>query len=685
MKMLRNHSSTCGNFLRVFVLLGLFILSQCKSEKKTVLSSDTKTLVVSINNLEATDPTNFKIYLIDENDELVELMGATYDPERGLFTAPFRSNQLTDLSNPSELEKYIPPLIKEVSSSYLDGNRNRFRIAIGSETVGQTTSIAKFGQFFVNISEQDKLSDDSIIANRRIGLEEVGMPAVLVRDLLSGNPVENAKVAIFSSNTILENENQVPIWTVDYFRPIIIRTNAQGLATGRPVSIKAEDSAFQILAYADGYCSHFSATNRFSTDTPTYSIELLPCSEDQQTYKLAFDASEAIFTDNLESSEQEFLYTNTSSASLRIDTRFPYYGQLKLLTTEVTENDLNRDIKIAAEQIIQPMNGPISARIPIIFDTTGTENGVFAIQVQDVNNENKTSNRLYGRKQTFSPNLLFTDTLALKSSQGVDNILSGKAGIMFNISSNACIEGAELGVAEAGSAPTFKPCVLNQASFDPSELALSTSESQLTVELSLEFYIKDRYKNISNDDPTDLHTRQITVDYGAPRLSTNSIQLQVSIGIIETSTAATGTVDNPYNFALGELDGLETDTVILSGATLSNFKIGFSSPSFCITESYEGDGLANLEASRAVHRFRISSQNDIATGLESLCQANNAAQTIDLSSDIITFPSEQTEPLSIYLFVIDAAGNESEGFSIEVPSCTGNERTTPGTPICWEP
>ena len=248
----------------------------------------------------------------------------------------------------------------------------------------------------------------------------------------------------------------------------------------------------------------------------------------------------------------------------------------------------------------------------------------------------------------------------------------------------------ELGLADIGSEAIFSPCENSIAIFEKDKLTLFNDSSQTGGNISLNAYLKDRYKLVSEDDQLENKNRvNLFIDYGKPDLSTSPLFLGTEIGFAP-SGAQKGSDTGNYFFPTGTLTGNVSDTVIIKPSTVeSQVVFRASAPGKCKTNSGSltsvADGTADGTKGVLIEKWIIAkSEADLVNGTLFSCVVDGIPTDMPVKSDYIEFPSDASQNATFYLKVIDSAGHESDPYQYTIPPCPENVESIAGTSYCWK-
>jgi hypothetical protein len=262
----------------------------------------------------------------------------------------------------------------------------------------------------------------------------------------------------------------------------------------------------------------------------------------------------------------------------------------------------------------------------------------------------------------------------VRSSAGVENVISGLLDSKLNVDFLGCEIGQKIGVSvnndEGGLAPTeFIPCVIGGTLFDRDQLRWKDVFPTKTSGFKkVRFFYADRYGNRSEDDvglnKVNLAQSDLYVDSDPPNVA--DIELGVRTAIVDKDTAV------PF-------DGTGAE-VQISPATLSNFVFAFrltGSTLQCFSSNVSNP--SEPAEGQTLSRFYIGTPRNASVMFETGVPC--ATGSLPLTADAVVFPEDTSLPAKLKVTIFDQAANVDSG-ELEIPPCIDGTPSLEG--VCWK-
>ncbi len=679
-------------------------LSSCRNDngKTWTVSQNLKISGKALLPDAATEAT-YQLNYIDQNSLRNLAEGSSFDSETSRFNLTINDTMFTDLGVLSSADSITAngqdvELIADFSDAGFSSKPlYQLRLELRPEELSGTQNIYYY-QWLTPVDRGDIYSSDNKnLALDTIELVEVGSAEVKITDT-AGNAIENASAfAILRAEVESGTADNAEAWLTPIYRPVISKTNSEGMTHVLPLNAAEGNKDFQIVAFAEGFCLFVSDLITYSEDLTTAEINLSECQEESSDIKIStsFPNDVKIFEESDEDSNiYEVAYTNDKSMFIRVDS---YSKDIRPLEIRVYDGHNSEDENLLLKQTTEYFKSQVEIELPNIFPSQNSTDGSFLISVTPVLNnkdlesqENQEALQLLGRKKLTAPDIDFMEQLQLKSSADVNNIVSGLTGNSFSVSQSKCLDGEAIGISVASEDAVFSECKDQVASFNVDDFSFAASSGE-GEEKSFTFYFRDRFGNVSDDDPANRNIVDVQIDYGLPTISDSDVYLK--FGIANSSDAA-GTDANRYIFPEGayvDMDEDETDTLIITPSTISNFVFRFASPSQCSYDATAADGIYSGSNGAKLVGFKLAANSAALSETEQIeCLADEASETRDLtlSSSLVSFPTNSSSDASFVVKVIDYAGHQSQDLTVSIPACHSNAESVesdPKKPVCWRP
>ncbi|NRA45493.1 MAG: hypothetical protein HRU09_11115 [Oligoflexales bacterium] len=588
----------------------------------------------------------------------------------------------TDLSKADQIVGITPEtntsLLQE--SSWHGETLRSLRFELRPELDNLASQTVWHGQDTVPISHLEFASNSSEInAELNIQLIEVGYAKVFAFDSL-GQAIKGAILTpILESNTDL-GFGPVSLSLHDPYRPVRSITNEEGYSQVGPLYIGDENAQFRVHAWAPGFCSYVSEPILFSeiSEENSPKIVLNKCTNELEgPFKIAFAEEESTFKEFYDLIEYDVAYTNQDQIKIRLDhlDELPRSG----FSIKVYES-FAYPFQSAPifEHSYEKFESKISIPTPIAFTTGSALSGSFTVEVIPKEpNQPEQSMRLLAKKSISRPGLDYLNSLVISSRNGNENIISGSEAGEFVINSEGCNDGDSLGFINTLQDAFFSLCKDGKAVFKSVDVRFLRDEDKQGSYERVKIYLKDRYNNISEDDPDNRNEIQIFVDYGAPEIDEVNLKMGIQLGFYQRDLiAGSGSNLDPYLFSTDR-------TLELQASNLQDYSFGFTRPSNCrLTNGSSQDGQEFSNLGLQISEFAIGPATSSSDQVNP-CHNTENTNLISLNSDMFVFPAEPGQDAFFEFRVIDLAGNISNSYSAKIPACSDSLPIQ--THACWKP
>jgi hypothetical protein len=539
-----------------------------------------------------------------------------------------------------------------------------------------TGSLFPYFQGLVAVTQAAALSPNPVIqwvSNQTGTLDYYPVERLKVKVInSSGEPLNQASVSIVNLTGDVSNLGfNLPL--VDPIRskfgPVWSKTNAKGEAIAFPLPF-GTPASFQILAQADGYCPYLSSQKLFSPTETSTEVVLETCdSAEIRIKELSWKAKfgKSLFT------EEETGHTNKGFVSLNLKT---FSKQIRGLKVKVFEG-IGIGGTLFRETIYPTFSSEMTTLIPTSFgqsDGSKSPDGNFTISIESILNPEDIPlisapppQILKGVRYTQKPKVQATQAL-LKSSLGVDGIVSGLPGNEMKLQYEKCSKGMQIGLkmgnfSGLGAALQFVPCPDDGSkSVTLKTDALFALSCYLSSDTEAQIFVKDKYGNESEDDIEKKSNHlSVFIDCEKPEWTADSLPLGGRFGFAPKNAAIPA--DGVYDFYANQQR--------ISATQLSNLRLRFDSLGSC-----KLPGVLD-ERSLGIETFGFKQENTIKPD-------TNCGNDREILPNDIKFPTQPTEPATFQLWLQDKAGHLSNPVTYSIPSCAIIS-TNASEGVCWEP
>lgn len=647
------------------------------------------------------DLSTITINRIDEKGIRQELEDYSYDESTRSFNFKIANEMMlppdhvTDPDRIVAMGGEIPKFPLSVGGSLGDKTLGVARFEFIAKDLPEAHKIIPYTQWSVAFSRSDILGVSSnITSSNQVTLAQVGSVATKVVDE-EGNPIKDAKVIGIVAGEAQDPNDEtktIPAWQLPLYRPIQTSTNDEGKAVIAPLNIGGEVTTFQILAFADNFCTYVTPVLPFKEGEETVTeIKLKKCeglTEDQKekvswTYEV-LGGIPSIEETSDSGEEREVIYANKRFIKLRLDS---YNQNLRGLSVKVIEeHNPERQASLSLDDMTR-FTSEFDVELPKVFETTGSADGAFIIKVSAIlaGDDSATyttppETLIYGRKSIEAPDISFVDSVTIKSSEGIEDVVSGLDSGSFKVETIRCFAGFKLGIQTSSQDIVYASCEDKVATFKSSDIVFPNQESQQGGPQDFKIFLKNLYNNVSSDDPANRHRFSVHIDYGLPTPATDDIQLKMGIA---PASEPKGTTSVSYTFPTGGI-GAGNATLVLTAATIDQFVFRFRSPTACFIDPNEKDGNSDDKIANTVKGYKLAGSAEDLANISTFTQCADGDTATDHSVDggKIVFPSSSSDKAYYMLQFIDNAGNVSEATRIEIPPCPGD---LTNVAICWKP
>lgn len=690
-------------FFQILFISSLISIS-CRSDNGRIFWVDESRNIKLALDLSAGDLSSHSVNLIGPDG--LRVPSGQFNFGSGEFSFQVDNDSILKESKYSLAESV--PAMGDALPEYSERAAAVARVELRATEITGDSGKTLYTQLSIPLLQSDIVAaSQDIFVDQIVKLKEVSYRKVKVTDLETGELIQKASViAVVSGSFTSEKGENLAGWKSDLYKPIRELTNENGEAYLLPLNHElAEKSAYSVIAWASGYCTYVSEEFLLS-DESVPNIKLLKCEDASDTvvgFKTRFTSDYNVFEDQIDSVAQNVGYITTRKVNIRVDSLSPVMRGIKLRITEkhIAGGQENPSIPlINFDDEKSPLKFKFISEItfdaPFLFTYSNLENGDFQAHIFSSASENETSvqdtlltDTLFFKKNTSPPDLTFVQSLVINGAYQ-SGIISGVSGSKFYVESELCTAGMELGLADVGSDAVFSACENSIAVFEKDKLSLFNDSGSTGGNLSLNVYLKDRFKLVNEDDQFENKNRiNVFIDYGKPDLSTSPLFLGTEIGFAPAG-AQKGSDTGNYFFPTGTLTGNVSDTVIINPANVeSQVVFRASAPGKCRTNSgvltSTADGTNDGTSGVTIEKWIIAkSEEDLVNGTLFSCVVDGVPTDMPVKSDYINFPSEATQNATFFLKVIDSAGHESDPYQYAISPCPVNVESTAGTSYCWK-
>jgi hypothetical protein len=681
-------------------------LTACHREQKQVRLVDDAIVFSGYLNFPPDDPiAKLVVNQIDENGERSSLDTISYDADRKFFRIEIRKDLMFTpgaVPGPEVMVAMSDPIPEyklsedgAVSSRILSTARLEFL----QNEINKLSTQHIYSQLAIGFSQRDIFGINFIQPTENtVTLSRVGMTSVRVVDSF-GVPIEGASVIGVVTGEIQSLDNpaiSVAAWDLPFFRPIVSKSNVDGMTYITPLNATGDDKYYQVIAFGSGYCTYVLPITDFGNGSSDSSnIRLRTCDSPEANpnesiaewiYESADEAP--LVSENFPNREDpvNVLYSNKKFVNLRVDSTNRI---LRGFDVEVVEGHSEDRKTVTFRKEFKRFSSELEIELPAVFSSTKTPNGEFTIIITGRANssleespEKMPKLLIYGRKNIDRPPLAFLKTVEIVSELGVSSVISGITGGKFTVRSEQCFDGQFLGLKYKNDSIVFAVCHDKSADFVTKDFSFSSDSNQLGGKIGLGVFLRNKYLTVSESAPSGEHVKQVYVDYTYPQPGLGELQLKMGITRIGE---APGNVESRYLFPLGDVVDGKTDTIVVTPATLDKLVFRFASPQSCISTATADDSDSTEQLGNGIFGMFIASNAALAAESRQIagCAIDGKASDLPIGNSSMLFPQLSDGNAVYFLKVWDLAGHDSAPLEISIPPCPADVDSVPGTRICW--
>jgi hypothetical protein len=550
----------------------------------------------------------------------------------------------------------------------------------------------RFSQFRISYNSLNRLSGDQLIS---LGvIQTIAAASVNVSLVGDANEPQGANQIVYIpfSQEIVEAEG-TPYNTLN-FSPVVHTADEAGKVRLEPILLNVPEAAFYIVSPSG--CHIVTGRTLVSELLEKPIIPVPACqkegSADSQSLRAAFNEPDRLvvsardFDPGLD--DEPFIYTNEPVAKLTIWSSDA--ASLRPFRVEVfTENSTD-----GRPEITQDYNffiSEVSFDLPVVYPTGSGSNlpdGRFIIKISTLGTERQEIN-LGGRLQTKIP--IAQASTAVQFVDSIDDLaIVSEATDQIRVSVRYCelAEGVERTSRRLGLAlgQYVAPSFLTEMSCpeEGGEVVVSLKEvmeasafSTLGGVASMRYLLRDAYGNWSDDDQIEnSNVLGVYFDYGKADLQTSPFVFDREIGI----TSADNDFESKPSCIFAFSDCASQQGVTEWSLSSGGAGFRFRREDDCKTDLVAGDGSNSL--AQTVARYVLKSDDtppEDQAGENLTLPWHGCTEVFDLGLVGVQPPGVGQE-LSLFLFVMDHAGNVSNAQEIKVTSCGSGGSSN----VCWK-
>jgi hypothetical protein len=681
-------------FFLPLVALFCFLWSCGSHLPQSIFIKEKRKVVGGVQNLDSsrTGLPDFLLYLIDQDGQRIQQTSFEFDPSSLQFSFTLENSKLNDASIILDSDT-IPGMGKKID--YLSKDEDKFvRIEIVEQVLDGAQPTFLYGQKTLGLNKTQLLTDNAdYYVPSTMGLYPVSRETLLVVDSISKKPITKAKIIPIIQATLKVTDpvtglsSSKPAWQTDSFRSILHTTDSKGQALIYPILAQSQNAAYQVIAYADKYCTYVSPVLRLALKTDN-TIELTPCkrSENQIDIEAILDPTMNTETQKSLGVDRTTYLTNNVQTTLKVVSKSNTLRSLKITLIEGHDDQaVDKTVrefidlsKALDEGKLFVFESDFTLKIPTVFESTSSSNGLFSIIVESTSEATKGTSRIvfYGNKQVLELPYTYMEDLEIKTYE-TDGVVSVVNNAAFTISTKECKKNHEIGIKTSLlTTALFKKCneTTNSVSFSKKDLQWNSTLSQTE---NIKVYLKDAYGNISKDSATNLHIKSVFFDVDYPTLANQGFLVQKNYGFKKVSDPS---------FPRGIEVNDQFDTIIVSQSLPENSLVfQFEKTETCETtlntDEISRDADKNTP-NNEIYKFALGKTAELSLSAEKvLCNDSGSPGEFPLTANDFQFPENPSENASIFVIIQDPAGNISTPAQLTIPPCP--EDLT-GISICWK-
>ena len=675
------------NSLRnIFNLLVCFQLSSCSTESKTVLVDEERTVSGGIVN--ASESGDLKVYFLSSEGKREEFQSFSIEDDKKNFSVSLEDQQILKIDQKTATDRMIG-MGKEPPSFATFLKANEDPTIIGGAWLelvelpeAESTIVQKilYAHSVFPVRKGDLLGNNNLGSSSEITLSEVGFAKLKVVDE-NNEPFPGVSVVVVAQGKTKEEKKAV---TLPTYRPRAITSDANGLVSLFPLLISENLVNFKVVASKDGYCTFATPQVALAIDSnEIYEVRMKPCETDDNPGKFL-----ASFSDETNVATIDDIlvgYTGQKVVDIRLDALNQDLRGIQVSVIEGFELDAP---PVETLEKFDLFTSDIEVPLPVVFSNTNTNNGDFLIKIVSIptkpgDDENITL--LYGKKSLDRPDAPSTleEKTIVKSTNLSKNIISGREGGSFTVHSEDCRFGYEIGIKIDLNDTVFKPCVDDVGTFSNSDFDFASYEDGEVTDKLFKIFYRNLYGWENLDDPGGDNHIDVQLDYGIPVIPVDGANIKF------------GGQNEQFGWGIDEKDAItppffrggssESDTYILTTATLSDFVFKFGDYGSCTTDTEVFDN-TNALSGLEIRRFSVFKESPV-DWIDCYDGSFNVNE-FTLNADSVFIPTDDSSANAYYYIMVeDHAGHKSEAVKVEINRCPdfSDPEAEDDNGVCWRP
>jgi len=561
----------------------------------------------------------------------------------------------------------------------------RFEIFSGLEN-NQSSFLPLYVQRWLPLPALSRFSQNDTLSLESDSIEPVQVSLVRARVLgAQSRPLEGALVTVvpLQNKSTREADAELLDFTREVnFTPIGTRTDGEGKVSLWPVPSDAQGKKlFQVIASADGYCTSTSLPAVAKENNSEVVLQLQECSGEQKNSKdPSWDVSLTTQIAQLEAATATLplgtYLTNADSVELEFKSKSSVKRGFRVRIFEGTKPEGT----LLSQQLFRVYSPRIRVALPTSFKDRTSTRGSFVVLVESLLSEKDVENGLKSPRAIFTfdkivRNLstVFSSRFQVIGATGVENVIAGDVNLPFVVKYLDCSAGMKFAISFSDNFNFAAPLVWQTC--QPQGNTMTLSELGLTLTAAggfknAAFFLKDRYENVSRDDPQNSINRRSNIwfDSGTPDLS--GVDLGTELDVVLSNTPLPLTT--------------KPAAVQIQPATVSQYVLAFRQNACTAVPGIDAiaDGVdPSLGRGQKINKIFIGTPQTNAQMLISSVSCETAGYA--LSETRVQFPdAASNSPATFLLTVFDLAGNPATR-TYSIPRCTGG--AAPAENVCWSP
>lgn len=617
----------------------------------------------------------------------------SFEPATGYFSFAVTKKDFYPQigSSPAELLAglgQLNPLTYLPSNGFRESEMGYLRFELFSPTeLADAGIVPIYAQKWVGLPVMSRFRDSGSISASSdvIVAQRVGLVKTKVVDAQS-KPIANALLTIvpLASTANQEGDAQLLDFTAEKtFTPVAAYSDNQGRALLWPAPVdESGKKQFQVIASAPGFCAAATKPSSAKVFSAEAVLEMQSCSEEQKNARdPAWDASLLTATYKLETSTASLpsgtFLTNAESVEFAFQPRSSVQRGVVASIFEGTKAEGT----LLSQQFFKVYSPRINVALPSLFKGRTSTRGIFVVQLESLLSEKDMEKGMIPARAIFTfekvvrnPSAVFASRFQLFSLTGVENVIAADAAGQFRVKYLDCIAGQKIAVALSEIGISEPQLVWHTCKPEGNLVSIASLGAALNGQggfKTVQFFIKDRYDNISRDDPLNtLNWRgNIWFDFGKPDPA--SLNLGAEVDIVPAGTVLPISSDQ----SLVELKPSNVAQHVFA------FRQGVCST--VVGQNSAADGVDSvLLRGQKISKIYLGEVKQPLEMLESAVNCEGGG--FPLSSSDVNFPElSSSDPATLSVTIFDLAGQQvTKTFSF--PRCTGIS-PSPFENVCWSP